>query len=75
MSKRLPDAEAKYPELEKQALALMVASKKLRPYFHTHSIEALNNYPLRQLLQKSEASGKLPKLEIELGQFEVNFSP
>ena len=59
--------------MEKLALALMVASKKLRPYFHAHSIEVLTNYTLCQVLQNSEASGRLLKWAIELGQFEVNF--
>ena len=59
MSKRLLDAETKYPKLEKLALALMVASKKLRPNFNAHSIEVLTNYPLHQVLQKLEASGRL----------------
>ena len=69
------DAKTKYPEQEKLALALMVASKKLRPYFHAHSIEVLTNYPLHQVLQKLEASGRLIRWEIELGQFDVNFHP
>ena len=56
------DAETRYLELEKLALALVVASKKLRPYFHTHSTEFLTNYLLCQVLQKPEASGRLLKL-------------
>ncbi|KAL5558840.1 hypothetical protein UlMin_035051 [Ulmus minor] len=32
-SKSLLDAETRYPEIEKLALALMVAARKLRPYF------------------------------------------
>ena len=75
VSKRLLDADTRYPELEKLALTLMVASRKLRPYFHAYTIEVLTNYPLRQVLQKSEALGKLLKWAIELGQFEVNFRP
>ena len=39
VSKRLLDAETRYPKLEKLALVLVVASRKLRPYFHPHSIE------------------------------------
>ena len=74
MSKRLLDAEMRYPELEKLALALMVASRKLRPYFHAHQIEVLTNYPLRQVLQMSEASGRLLNWAIQLGQFEVNYT-
>ena len=75
MSKRLLDAETRYLELEKLALAFVVASRKLRSYFHAHSIEVLTNYPLRQVLQKPEASGRLLKWAIELRQFEVNFCP
>ena len=75
MSKRLLDAETRYPELEKLALALMVVSRKLSPYFYAHSIEVLTNYTLSQVLQKSKASSRLLKWAIELGQFEVNFRP
>ena len=75
MSKRLLDAETRYPELEKLALALMVTSRKLRPYFLAHPIEVLTNYPLRRVLQKPEAPGELLKWATELGQFEVNFRP
>ena len=46
VNKRLMDRETRYPELEKLALALMVRSRKLRPYFHAHSIEVLTNYLL-----------------------------
>ena len=55
MSKRLLDAKTQYPELEKLALAFVVAFRKLRPYFHAHSIEVLTNYLLHQVLQKLEA--------------------
>ena len=75
MNKRLLDAETMYPELEKLTLALMVTSRKLRPYFHGHPIDVLTNYPLRQVLQKPEASGRLLKWVIKLGQFSVNFFP
>ena len=51
----------RYPELEKLALSLVVASRKLRPYFHAHSIEVLINSLLHQMLQKLEASGRLLK--------------
>ena len=67
VSKRLLDAKTKYSELEKLALGFMVASRKLRPYFHAHPIEVLTNYLLRQVLQKSEASGRLIKWMIKLG--------
>ena len=66
ISKRLIDAETRYPEMEKSALALVIASRKLRPYFHSHTIRVLSNYPLRQVLQKPDASGHLLKWAIKL---------
>lgn len=46
VSKRLLDAETRYTNMKKLALALVVASRKLCPYFHSHTIKVLTNYPL-----------------------------
>ena len=75
MSKRLLDAETRYLKLEKLTLALIIASRKLRSYFHAHIIEILTNYPLRQVLQKPEASEILLKWAIELSQFDISYRP
>ena len=61
--------------MEKLALALVIASRKLRSYFHSHVIRVLTNYPLRQVLQKLDASGHLLKWAIELSQFNIEFTP
>ena len=73
MSKRLLNDETKYPELEKLVLALIIASRLLRPYFHAHSIEVLTNYLLCQVLQKPEASWRLLKWAIELEHLDMNY--
>ena len=52
-----------------------MASRKLRPYFHAHSIEVLTNYLLRHVLKKLEASGRLLKWVIELSQFKISYKP
>ena len=51
----------------------MIATRKLRPYFHSHPVQVLANYPLRQVLQKPDASGRLLKWVIELSQLEIEF--
>ena len=50
-------------------------SRKLRSYFHAHLIEVLTKYLLRQVLQKLEASSRLIKWMIELGDFDVSYHP
>ena len=49
ITKWLIDAEMRYSKMEKLALALVIASRKLRPYFYSHTICNLTNYPLRQV--------------------------
>ena len=61
ISKRLINAETRYPEMEKLAVALVIASQKLRPYFHSHTIRTLTNYSLRLVLQKLDALGRILK--------------
>ncbi|KAM1912454.1 hypothetical protein ACFX14_000520 [Malus domestica] len=46
-SKALQDAETRYSNIEKLALALVMFARKLRPYFQAYSIIVLTNHPLR----------------------------
>ena len=75
VSKRLLDAETRYTSMEKLAYALILASRKLRPYFQSHKIEVRTAFPLRQVLHKPEASGRMMKWDVELGQFDVDYKP
>ena len=74
-SKFLLDVETRYPDMEKLALALIVAARKLRPYFQAHSVVVSTKFPLKQVLQKPEASSRLAKWAIELGEFDIQFNP
>ncbi|XP_060968734.1 uncharacterized protein LOC115710532 [Cannabis sativa] len=75
VNKRLLDAVTRYPHMEKLVFALVIASRKLRPYFQAHSIGVLTNYSLRQVLAKPEASGKFLKWTMELSQFDIRYKP
>ncbi|KAL5787560.1 hypothetical protein ACOSP7_004509 [Xanthoceras sorbifolium] len=61
ISKTLLDAETRYTQLEKLALALVTAARKLRPYFQCHTISILTAFPLKNILNKPELSGRLVK--------------
>ena len=75
VSKRLLDAETRYTNMEKLAYALVLASRKLRPYFQSHKIEVRTSYPLRQVMHKPETSRRLLKWTVELGQFDIEYKP
>ena len=61
--------------IEKFALAMITASRKLRPYFQSHKIEVLTDQPLRNVIHSPKASGRLIKWAIELGEFDIRYKP
>nr|XP_017227761.1 PREDICTED: uncharacterized protein LOC108203368 [Daucus carota subsp. sativus] len=75
VSKVLHGAELNYSVIEKFALAMITASRKLRPYFQSHKIEVLTDQPLRNVIYSPKASGRLIKWAIELGEFDIRYKP
>jgi len=75
VSKSLLDAETRYPHLEELALVLVMASRRLRPYFQYHPISVITAYPLRNILHKQELSGRLAKWAIELSEYDIIYQP
>ena len=69
----LIDVETRYINFERVALALRMASKKLRLYFQAHTIVVLSSYPIRAVLHKSDASGWLLKRIMELSEFDIEY--
>lgn len=55
--------------------AVVVASRKLRPYFLAHKIEVLTDQPISQILHKSDVLGRLVKWTIELSQYDIEYMP
>ncbi|XP_074374576.1 uncharacterized protein LOC141714985 [Apium graveolens] len=75
VSKVLPGAELNYSTTKKFVLALITASRKLRPYFQAHKIEVLMDQPLRNILHSPKARGRLIKWAIELEEFDIKYKP
>ena len=71
----LQGAELRYLRLEKFAYAVVLSTRRLRPYFEAHPITVLTDMPLRTTLQKPDASGRMMKYVIELSAFGVQFQP
>jgi len=62
----LSGAEANYPLMEKFTYALVMASRKLRPYFEAHEVTVLTDQPLGNVLQRLDGSERLLKWVVEL---------
>ena len=61
--------------MEKLIMELVIATRKLRPYFQAHTIEVPTEFPMKQLLHKPETSRRLMKWAIELSEFDIWYKP
>ncbi|XP_011092649.1 uncharacterized protein LOC105172770 [Sesamum indicum] len=75
LSKMLQGAESRYSEMEKLTLTLVVTARMLRPYFQSHKVVVLTNHPLKHVISRLEASGRLIKWTVALGQYDVDYQP
>ncbi|XP_022041920.1 uncharacterized protein LOC110944570 [Helianthus annuus] len=61
--------------LEKLALAIVFASRRLRRYFQGHKITLMTDQPFEKVLRRPELSGRLAKWVVELGEHNLEFKP
>ncbi|XP_062103751.1 uncharacterized protein LOC133814858 [Humulus lupulus] len=74
-SKMLLDTKTRYNMMEKLVFALITTKKKLRQYFEGHTIVVYTDYPLKQILSKSDLFGRMSKWAIDLDTYDIRFSP
>ncbi|GKD04081.1 reverse transcriptase domain-containing protein [Tanacetum coccineum] len=75
VSRTLQGAEINYPPMEKLALTLVHAARRLRRYFQGHAIKVITNKPINQILNTREAMGRLAKWGIELEAYGIKYAP
>ncbi|GJX18764.1 reverse transcriptase domain-containing protein [Tanacetum coccineum] len=75
VSRTLNEAERNHAPMEKLALSFVHMTRRLRRYFVAHPMKVITDQPIKQILTKTEASGKLAKYVVELGAYNITFEP
>nr|KYP64946.1 Retrovirus-related Pol polyprotein from transposon 17.6 [Cajanus cajan] len=75
ISRQLQDSETRYQLLEKVALSLVHASRRLRHYFQSHRLIVHTDCPIAKVLSKPELAGRMMAWSMELSQFDITFKP
>ncbi|GJX54785.1 reverse transcriptase domain-containing protein [Tanacetum coccineum] len=73
VSKALKETEINYSAMEKLILALVFAAKRLRRYFQAHPIVVITDQPIKQVISKPDASGRLQKWSVLLGEHNISY--
>ena len=61
--------------IEKVALALVHASRRLRQYFQSHEVIVRTDFPINKILQKPELAGRMIGWSVELSEFSIKYEP
>jgi ribonuclease HI len=72
-SKALLGPETRYQRIEKVALALLTAARRLRQYFLAHTVVVQTDQPIRQILGRPDVDGWTMKWSLELSEFDIHY--
>jgi len=61
--------------MEKLALSLVHAARRLRPHFQNPSITVKTDYPIQKILQKPDLAGRMSSWAVELLEFNIRYEP
>ena len=75
ISKALQGPEMKYHKLEKLVYAMLITSRRLRPYFRCNLILVRTDQLIRQVLLKPDLAGRMMSWAIELTQYDISYEP
>jgi hypothetical protein len=73
VSEALSGSKLFYSEMEKMAYAVVMAKRKLRHYFQSHNISVPTGFPLRDMFENKESTGRIGKWVTELAEHVINF--
>lgn len=59
VSRTLQEAEIRYQQVEKVALALKNVARRHRPYFQSHQVIVQTDYPILKILRKPDPIGRM----------------
>ena len=75
VGRTLQGPEIRYQMVEKLALSLVHAARRLRPYFQNHNIIVKIDYPIQKIFQKPDLVGRMSSWVVELSEFNIHYEP
>jgi ribonuclease HI/transposase InsO family protein len=75
ISEVLFETKVRYPQIQKLLYAVILTRRKLRHYFESHPVTMVSSFPLGEIIQSREASGRIAKWAVELMGETLSFAP
>jgi ribonuclease HI len=75
ISEVLSETKIRYPQIQKLLYAVILTRRKLRHYFKSHPVTVVSSFPLGEIIQCREASGRIAKWAVEIMGETISFAP
>jgi hypothetical protein len=75
ISEVLSETKIRYPQIQKLLYAVILTRQKLRHYFESHPVTVVSSFPLGEIIQCREASGRIAKWAVEIMGETISFAP
>jgi ribonuclease HI len=75
ISEVLSETKICYPQIQKLLYAVILTRRKLRHYFESHPVTVVSSFPLGEIIQCRETSGRIAKWAVELMGETLSFAP
>jgi ribonuclease HI len=75
ISEVLFETKVRYPQIQKLLYAMILTRRKLRHYFESHPVTVVSSFPLGEIIQCREASGRIAKWAVEIMGEAISFAP
>jgi ribonuclease HI len=75
VSEVLSETKIRYPQVQKLLYAVILTRRKLRHYFESDPVTVVSSFPLGEIIQCREASGRIAKWAVEIMGEAISFAP
>ena len=71
----LSNSRTRYPQIRKLLYDVLIAKRKLCHYFESHIVTVITSFPLSEVIQKRDATGRISKWALELMGQGISYVP